>query len=33
MSLNLGGFLYVLSATRELNITISHIEANNYQSL
>jgi len=30
MSLNLGGFIYVLSAANELNITISHVEANNY---
>lgn len=33
MSLNLGGFIYVLSAANELNITISHVEATNYQSL
>lgn len=33
MSLNLGGFLYLLSGANELNMTISNIEANNYQSL
>lgn len=33
MSLNLGGFVYVLSGANELNITISDVVALNYQSL
>jgi len=33
MSLNLGGFIYVLSAANELNITISNVIAKSYQSL
>ena len=33
MSLNLGGFIYVTSASKGLNIVISHVIAKSFNSL